>query len=149
MSILNKDISKRRNRIPIPFLKRKSTITFIKFVFFAGTATIVDMSILFSLTEFLGLHYLVSGLLSYFAGMLTNYSLNKVNTFNNHSKKIVQQFGLFAIVALVGLGLNQIFLWVFTDVLGFWYLFSKVFTVFIVMFWSFFGHKNITFKYLK
>lgn len=150
MNILNKDTSKRRNNlVKISFLKRKSTSTFLRYVFFAGTATIVDMSLLFVFTEFAHIYYFWSGLLSYFAGMITNYSLNKVYTFKNKSKKIMHQFGLFAIVALVGLGLNQLFLWFFTDIVGLWYLFSKIITVGLVMFWSFFGHKYITFKFLK
>ena len=60
------------------------------YVIFAGIATIVDIGLLYLLTAFIGLHYLLSAALSYTCGMITNYSLNKVFNFKNKSK-----FGFF------------------------------------------------------
>jgi putative flippase GtrA len=59
------------------------------------------------------------------------------------------QFGLFAFVAIIGLAFNQIVLYVMVDVFEVYYLIGKVVSVAIVMFWSFIGHKKITFAVLK
>lgn len=122
---------------------------FIGYVFFAGIAALVDLGLLFSLTEFIGFHYLISAALSYTCGMITNYSLNKVFTFKNKNKKIVQQFGLFVFVALIGLGLNQLILWLLVEFVGLWYMLAKLISISIVMFWNFYGHKKITFGLIK
>jgi len=119
------------------------------YVFFAGIATLVDFGLLYFFTEFVGFYYLFSSALAYLAGMITNYSLNKFFNFKNKSQQITKQFAVFAAVALVGLCLNQFILWSLVEKFHLWYMFSKVISVIIVMFWSFWGHKNFTFKILS
>ncbi|HQJ05427.1 MAG TPA: GtrA family protein, partial [Spirochaetota bacterium] len=71
-----------------------------------------------------------------------------------------RQFLLFSIVALIGLGLNNLILYLLVDVVKthiniapqydeIWLFFAKCVSVFIVMFWSFLGHKKLTFNLLK
>ena len=129
-------------------LTNASVKLFIFYVFFAGIASVVDVSILFVLTEYAGFHYLISSALSYLAGMITNYSLNKFLTFKNYDKRIARQFSLFVMVALVGLALNQLFLYIMVEHFGMWYILAKLISICLVGFWSFFGHKKITFKNL-
>lgn len=119
---------------------------FSLYIVLAGIATIVDVGLLYIFTNYLGIWYFYSAILSYLAGMLTNYSLNKYLNFKNKSKKIAWQFGLFIIVALVGLALNQLILYLLVNFAGLWYIWAKLVAVFVVMFWSFFGHKKLTFK---
>lgn len=119
---------------------------FLRYVVFAGFATLVDLGILFALTEWAGLWYFYSAAISYIVGMLTNYTLNKYLNFKNKSKKIIQQFGLFALVALVGLGFNQLILYFLVEAVGLWYMLAKCLAVLAVMFWSFYGHKKLTFR---
>ena len=122
---------------------------FSGYVVFAGIATVVDLALLYSLTTFMDLHYLASAAIGYFFGMITNFTLNKTINFKNRSKKVMQQFGLFTVVALIGLGLNQLILWSLVEHADMWYMYAKVISIMIVMFWSFYGHKKITFGLLK
>jgi putative flippase GtrA len=125
---------------------------FLSYVLFAGIATIVDMGLLFLLTEYafqFNYDYLIAAIISYLCGMITNYSLNKNITFKNTSKRIAPQFGVFSIVALIGLGLNELILWFFTEFTFLTYLYSKVLSVGLVMIWSYFGHKKFTFRLFK
>ena len=133
----------------LPFTKKPSVRQFIWYVFFAGIATLVDVGFLIFFTEIVGLLYLYSAAISYTMGMITNYLTNKKWNFQNKSKKYVQQFSLFVFVALVGLGLNQLFIWVGVELLGLWYVFAKIIALFIVVIWSFIGHKHITFHKVK
>jgi putative flippase GtrA len=121
----------------------------IGYVFFAGIATLVDIGLLYLFTEYLELWYLYSAALSYLTGMVINYTLNKNYNFRNRSNRIASQFGIFAGVALIGLALNQIILYLFVSILGIWYIFAKVITVCIVLMWSFYGHKRFTFGILR
>lgn len=119
---------------------------FIKYVFFAGIATLVDIGFLYIFVEYFKVWYFYAAIFSYFLGMFTNYLLNKFLNFQNKSSKVIQQFGLFALVALIGLGLNQFILYALVEWFLVSYILAKVIAVFFVMFWSFFGHKKLTFK---
>jgi len=81
--------------------------------------------------------------------MITNYGFNKYFTFENRSRRIAQQFGLFIFVALIGLALNQLIIWSLVEFFGIWYILAKIISIFVVMLWSFFGHKKITFGIIK
>ena len=129
-------------------LKQKSSV-FLGYVLIGGIATVVDMGILFLLTSVAGVYYLISSAISYLFGMITNYSLNKTYNFKNKIKKVMMQFGVFASVALVGLVINQIVLYVLVDFFNMHYLLAKIISVAIVMFYSFIGHDRITFKILR
>jgi putative flippase GtrA len=129
--------------------KAGKMVKILLYIFCAGLATIVDYALLYVFTEFGGLYYLWSATLSYCAGMIVNYSLNKVLTFRNKSKQIGKQFSVFAVVSLVGLGLTLLFMALFVEVLGLWYMVAKLFTIILVFIWSYFGHSNLTFKIFK
>ncbi len=131
------------------FLQSEDTKLFVGYVLFAGFATLVDLTLLYSLTEFFHLWYLHSAVFAYFMGMVTNYLLNKYLNFKNRSKQIVMQFGLFAIVALVGLGINQFLLYSLVEFAKLWYILAKFIAIVIVMFWSFYGHKKLTFNIFR
>lgn len=122
---------------------------FIGYIIFAGFATLVDLGLLYSLTKFLHVWYFYSAVFAYFIGMVTNYSLNKYLNFRNRSKQIIPQFGLFTAVALVGLGLNQLILYSLVEFAKLWYMSAKFIAIFIVMFWSFYGHKKLTFNVFR
>lgn len=121
---------------------------FYGYVVCAGIATIVDLTILYSLTEFFGFWYFNAAVFGYFGGIIINFTLQKYFNFKNYSKKIFSQFGLFLVVALIGLGFNQFIIYALVEFIGFWYILAKLFAIAIVMFWSFYGHKNLTFKKL-
>ena len=115
----------------------------------AGIATLVDMGLLYFFTEYLDLWYLYSAALSYLVGMIVNFTLNKYLNFRNRSNRVAAQFGIFAGVALVGLVLNQVILYLLVTVAGIWYMTAKVITVCLVLLWSFYGHKRLSFGLIK
>ena len=116
------------------------------YIFFAGIATLVDLGGLYLLTNFVGLWYFYSAIFSFAAGMIVNYVLNKFFNFKNHSRQIARQFGLFMIVALIGLIFNQLIIYMAVEYFHVWYIFAKFISVFLVFFWSFYGHRHLTFR---
>lgn len=130
-------------------LQKQDVKLFVGYVIFAGLATLVDLGLLYSLTEFFHVWYFYSAIFSYFIGMVINYSLNKYLNFRNKSKQIIPQFGLFATVALIGLGLNQLILYSLVEFVKFWYMLAKIIAIFTIMFWSFYGHKKLTFNIFR
>ena len=114
----------------------------IKFGFVGGTAFIIDAGILFVLTEFCGIHYLISGAVSFTVSVIYNYILSIKWVFdaregNNKAKELAVFIGL----SVIGLGLNQLFMWLFVDVLHIYYMLSKIVATAIVMVYNFITRK--------
>lgn len=135
-----------RLRHAIFFLFKASTgnlfVQLFRYAFVGGASFIVDFGLLFVLTDACNLYYLLSATISFIAGLVTNYLLGTAWIFK-HSK--IQnrslEFFLYAIVGVVGLLLNNALLYVFTTMLGIYYLVSKLITAAIVMLWNFFGRR--------
>lgn len=54
----------------------------LKFGVVGGTAFLIDYGLLFVLTEFAGIHYLISGTISFAASVIYNYILSIVWVFD-------------------------------------------------------------------
>lgn len=122
-------------------------IQLFRSVFVGGTSFVFDFAVLYSLTEFAGVHYLLSSILSFIVGVTVNYLLSKVwvfdrSTFNNKGL----EFGIFALIGAVGLGLTTLFMYLFTDVARFHYLFSKIVATILVYLWNFFSRRMMLFR---
>ena len=119
----------------------------IRYTIVGGGAFVVDFGLLYLLTHFLHVHYLLSATLSFIAGLLVNYFFSTLWVFSKNTvKNKYLEFLVFAIIGLVGLGFNDLFMWIFTDRFGIYYMLSKVITTVIVYFWNFFARKYILFN---
>ncbi len=122
-------------------------IQFLRYCCVGGVAFIVDFTFLYILTDFFGIHYLSSAALSFLLGLIVNYHLSKMWVFD---KTLIQnrfaEFGIFALIGLVGLLINELSIWFLTEKLHVYYLSSKVFTASIVLLWNFFLRKLVLFK---
>jgi len=122
-------------------------LQFFRYLFVGGGAFAVDFGLLFVFTHFLHLHYLLSATLSFIAGLLVNYFISTSWVFNRKTvKNKYFEFLIFAIIGVIGLGFNDLFMWIFTDRFGIYYLLSKIITTAIVYFWNFFARKYILFN---
>ncbi|MFH1400054.1 MAG: GtrA family protein [Nanoarchaeota archaeon] len=120
--------------------------TFIRFCIVGAISTVVDLSILYSLTEFAGIHYLKSATISFVIGAIINFSLNKKYSYRNTSKQVHKQFPIFLVVATTGLAINLGLLYLFVTHLAIWYMAAKILAILIIMFWNFFINKFVTFN---
>lgn len=119
----------------------------IRYTLVGGFAFIADFSILFILTEYVGLHYLLSAAISFTLGLTINYILSIFWVFERRAvNSKFWEFFIFAIIGLIGLGFNEFFMWILTDVVFLHYLVSKMITTFIVYFWNFFARKIMLFS---
>jgi len=121
----------------------------ILYIFCAGIATLVDLFLLFLLTDYFRIMYLVSASISYTAGIFVNFSLNRKITYKSKSKQVLKQFLLFSSIALVWLFLTLILMAFFVEVIGLWYMFAKLITIMIVFIWSYNANTKLTFRIFK
>jgi putative flippase GtrA len=118
-----------------------------RYTFVGGFAFLVDFGTLLILTEYFNIHYLLSAGLGFILGLIVNYFLSIKWVFDNRvMENWLLEFLFFSSIGLIGLGLNELFLWILTDILLIYYLISKLITTFIVYFWNFFARKMLLFN---
>jgi len=123
-------------------------IQLLRYTFVGGIAFVVDLTSLYLLTEFAGLHHLHSATIAFILGLIINYILSILWVFKSRAvnKKIIE-FTIFVIIGIVGLGLNIIIIWFFTERLSIDFLYySKLISTAIVYFWNFLARKYILYR---
>jgi len=122
-------------------------IQIFRYLFSGGVAFIVDYSALYALTEWGGLHYLLSSSISFMLGLIVTYVFSILWIFDVRSReKKWEEFLIFAGIGLVGLGLTELFMYLFTSVIGLHYLVSKIITTILVTAWNFSAKKLLLFS---
>jgi putative flippase GtrA len=118
-----------------------------RYTFVGGTAFVVDLTALFILTDFFHLHYLVSAIFAFLFGFATNFLLANQFVFKNQRPdNIHKELVAVMTISLLGLGLNELLLWVFTTFLGVCYLGSKAISAIIIYGFNFFARKLFVYK---
>ena len=115
----------------------------IRFIVVGGIATIIDFVCLYIFKEFLHFNVILSNTLSFTISVIYNYiaSVNWVfDVDKNKSKKM--QFILFIIFSVIGLLLNNLFMYLLAEKLNIYYLFSKVIATLFVMIFNFVTRKK-------
>ena len=122
-------------------------LQFFRYIFVGGASFVTDYVLLHIITE-IGIHYLVSGVLSFIAGLCVTYSLSKILVFSKKTSgaEKAKEFSVFAIIAVFGLGLTELLMWIFTEKLCWYYMISKAVAAIIVLFWSFFMKKILLYR---
>ncbi len=130
------------------FFKENTTnlpIQFFRYGFVGIGVTLFDFSVLFVLTEFFGVYYLISAAIAYLVGFFANYLLCVYWVFGNQNKNKVAEMGRLSFVGIVGLVLTALLMWFFTGYLGLYYMFSNLVAAMAVFFWNFFARRHIVF----
>lgn len=134
-------------------------IQFIRYVFVGGAATVVQYLILILLVELFGVNANVSNGFGFAGGLLTNYFISTYWVFDNSSvKNKAGEFTVFALIGIVGLGINQALIWLFdkqlaeVSILGGiipadkYYIIGQVIATALVFFWNFFARKLLLYN---
>lgn len=121
-------------------------VEFFRYGFVSVVSLAVDFGGLYALTEFAGLHYLLSAAVSYSAGLVVSYLLSVLWVFpKSRLKSRAAEFSVFVVIGLAGMGLNELLLWLLTDVLLFSYLASRLISAVIGYIWKYVLRKAILF----
>lgn len=113
-----------------------------RYIFVGGTAFVVDFFFLYFFSDICGIYYLISAILSFIISVLVNYVMSTKWVFNqdNIENKVVE-FNLFILISAIGLVFTEILLYFFTDIIGLYYLISKIISAIIVLFWNFLARR--------
>jgi putative flippase GtrA len=118
-----------------------------RYTIVGGVAFVVDFGTLILLTSVFQIHYLYSAAVAFLLGLATNYSLSVTWVFSQRSvSSRYVEFVIFAWTGIVGLALNELFMWLFTDLGNQHYAVSKLLATFLVFCWNFLSRKFILFR---
>jgi putative flippase GtrA len=127
---------------------------FMKFATVGAIGAVVDFSVLNLLVLGMGMAKEYANLISVTCAIFSNFTWNRLWTFpESRERPVHTQFGKFALVNLIGLGINQI-VFLTTDAVIFNdlfphpidYNFAKATAIIVVLFWNFFANRNWTYR---
>ncbi len=113
----------------------------IRFGIVGVIAFLIDYSLLYIFTEFIHIHYLISSIMSFTISLIFNYIASIYWVFDVQKKQTYKEIMIFVILSVIGLGINQLVMYVMTDLWKIYYMLSKLVATAIVMVWNFVTRK--------
>ena len=114
----------------------------LRFGIVGCSVTALDFIMLHVFVERVKIWYLPAAALAFTISTVINYILSMTFVFKGREgRNKKEEFIVFAILNLIGLGLTTLLMWLLVDKAGLYYMFAKVITSATVMFWSFFSRK--------
>jgi putative flippase GtrA len=116
---------------------------FLKFGVVGFSGMIIDFSITFLLKEKLKVHRYIASSTGFTVAASSNYLLNRIWTFESINPRILNEYSTFIIISLIGLGINNLFLFLFEKKMNFYA--AKLFAIGVTMIWNFTANYYLTF----
>lgn len=117
-----------------------------KYVLAGSLAFACDIGVLYVCTELFGVHYLVSNIFGYAAGLGVSWYLNVkwVFTYRRY-QRVALEFTIFNIIIVIGLGLSEGLMYLLAGMLGLYYLYAKILASAVVFLFNYTAKKFILF----
>lgn len=140
---------------------KKTLGEFIKYIFVGGGATIVQWGVLIVLKELFKIDANLANFIGFCCGLAFNYIISTIWVFDKNEAKVdnkLIELSIFSVIGIVGLGINQFFIWLFDKALAnrevFFgiiptdknYLIGQVIATGVAFFWNFFARKYILYN---
>ena len=119
---------------------------FIRFGIVGASGMIVDFGVTWLCKEKLRWNKYVSNSLGFILAASNNYFWNRLWTFHSESMEIVREYSTFVLIALVGLGLNNLIIWLLHEKALLNFYLSKLIAIGCVMIWNFSMNYVFTFR---
>lgn len=119
----------------------------IKYIIAGSTAAGVDLTILYGLTEWVGLYYLLSATLAFIIAFFVSFNLQKFWTFkDNRRVGIHRQMTIYFLNGIINLNLNALFMYLLVDYVHIMYILAQIITSIFLAFTSFMVYRFVIFK---
>lgn len=119
---------------------------FLKFCVVGASGMLIDFGITWLLKEIIKVNKYVANSTGFILAATSNYILNRIWTFQSHDPQIASQYFSFIIISLVGLGINNLVIYILNDRFRYHFYLSKLFAIAVVTLWNFLMNLMITFS---
>lgn len=121
---------------------RELTVQFVKFGIVGVIAFCIDYGLFLLMTYVFGINYLIASAISFVISTIFNFAASMRYVFaGKRGQTRSQQFVIFFVLSVVGLGVNQLVLWMCVDLLAWLAWVEKLAATFIVMIFNFVTRK--------
>ncbi len=118
-----------------------------RFIVSGSISALVVLVLLYTLTEWAGLWYLLSATIAFCISIVVSFMLQKFWTFSNPTLSVAPtQFGIFILLNIFNTLVNALGLYILVDYVHLWYLGAEVIVAGGIAFWTFFVMKFVIFK---
>jgi putative flippase GtrA len=112
-------------------------VQFLKFCAVGCSGMLLDFGLTWTLKEKAGINKYVANTCGFMLAVVSNYVWNRLWTFGSRDDRLAAEFLSFFFIALVGVGLNNLILWLLTDRLRLHFYLSKLLAIGVVTLWNF------------
>lgn len=128
------------------FLTSNFILKFFKFAAVGFTGLIVDYAFTYLFKEVFKVQKYISNSIGFTIAATSNYVLNRIWTFESDNPDIVIEYSEFLIISIVGLGINNLILWLIVSRFKINFYVAKFFAICVVTLWNFLANFFITFN---
>jgi len=119
-------------------------LKFIKFVIVGISGLIIDFSITYLFKEIFKVNKYISNSIGFSVAVSSNYFFNRLWTFSSDNPKVLTEYASFLLISIIGLGINNLFLYLFHKKMKFYP--AKLFAIIVTTIWNFLANYFITFS---
>ena len=135
----------RKNKILGEFFTPNALIQLIRYLITGVSSAALEFSILYVLTNYAHMWHIFSNSISVFVSFWFNFLLTKFWTFKSRNN-FYRQLGMYTILFFINIGISNAVMYLFTDVLSFHYMLSKVVASGVIVCWNFVVYKKVIYK---
>ncbi|MCK5080229.1 MAG: GtrA family protein [Bacteroidales bacterium] len=128
------------------FLSTSFILKFLKFAAVGFSGLLVDYAFTYLFKEIFKIQKYVANSIGFTIAASTNYILNRVWTFESDNPDIALEYTEFLAISIVGLGINNLILWLIVSKFKINFYVAKFFAICVVTLWNFLANFFITFN---
>jgi putative flippase GtrA len=121
-------------------------IKFLKFCAVGFSGMLIDFGTTWLLKEKIRINKYIANSTGFVLAATSNYVWNRIWTFQSENEEIAIEYFSFILIAVAGLGINNVVIYLLNDRLKINFYLSKLFAIGIVTIWNFLMNFIITFR---
>ena len=121
-------------------------LKFNKFCAVGFSGMVIDFGTTWLLKEKARVNKYIANSAGFILAATSNYIWNRLWTFQSENSRIAFEYLSFIIISVIGLGINNLVVFIFSDKLKFNFYFSKLIAIGVVTIWNFIMNYLITFR---
>lgn len=128
------------------FLTTSFILKFIKFAAVGLSGLFVDYFFTYVFKEFFRVQKYIANSIGFTIAATSNYILNRIWTFESDNPEIAFEYSSFLIISIIGLGINNLVIWLILRKFKMNFYLAKFFAICVVTLWNFLANFFFTFK---
>lgn len=127
-------------------IDRRGVLRFVRYSSVGVGTFLLDLVLLFVLTDWMHVHYIVATGIAFFFAVSLNYFISRKTVFRGSERSLKGGYFNFIIFALVGMSASMVGMYVLVSVLALYYIYARVAVAAFVGMWNYLMNLYVNFK---